>query len=88
VFIGFESLNEEVLQGMHKVRNFKARVSNYKKIVKRIHDYGIAVIGAFIFGNDGDRNDIFPRTTEFLLDSKMDAQQLTILTPPTRYQTI
>lgn len=81
VFIGFESLNEEVLQGMHKVRNLKAYVSNYKKIVKRIHDYGIAVIGAFIFGNDGDRNDIFPRTTEFLLDSKMDAQQLTILTP-------
>jgi len=81
VFIGFESLNEEVLQGMHKVRNLKARVSNYKEIVKRIHDYGIAVIGAFTFGNDGDRNDIFPRTTEFLLDSKMDAQQLTILTP-------
>jgi len=81
VFIGFESLNEEVLQGMHKVRNLKARVGNYKKIVKRIHDYGIAVIGAFTFGNDGDRNDIFLRTTEFLLDSKMDAQQLTILTP-------
>jgi len=81
VFIGFESLNEEVLQDMHKVRNLKARVSNYKEIVKRIHDYGIGVIGAFTFGNDGDGNDIFPRTTEFLLDSKMDAQQLTILTP-------
>ncbi len=81
VFIGFESLNEDVLQDMHKIRNLKARVSNYKEIVKRIHDYGIAVIGAFTFGNDGDRKDIFPRTAEFLLDSKMDAQQLTILTP-------
>jgi len=81
VFIGFESLNEEVLQGMHKIRNLKARVSNYKEIVKRIHNYGIGVIGAFTFGSDGDKKDIFSRTTEFLLDSKMDAQQLTILTP-------
>jgi radical SAM superfamily enzyme YgiQ (UPF0313 family) len=81
VFIGFESLNEEALQDMHKIRNLKARVSNYKEIVKRIHDYGIGVIGAFTFGSDGDKNDIFSRTIEFLLDSKMDAQQLTILTP-------
>jgi len=81
VFIGFESLNEEVLRDMHKIRNLKARVSNYKEIVKRIHDCGIGVIGAFTFGSDGDRNDIFTRTTDFLLDSKMDAQQLTILTP-------
>jgi radical SAM superfamily enzyme YgiQ (UPF0313 family) len=81
VFIGFESLNEEVLRDMHKIRNLKARVSNYKEIVKRIHDYGIGVIGAFTFGSDGDGIDIFTRTTDFLLDSKMDAQQLTILTP-------
>ena len=81
VFIGFESLNEEVLQDMHKIRNLRARVSNYKEIVKRIHGYGIGVIGAFTFGSDGDKNDIFSRTTQFLLDSKMDAQQLTILTP-------
>ena len=66
---------------MHKIRNLKARVSNYKEIVKRIHNYGIGVIGAFTFGSDGDKKDIFSRTTEFLLDSKMDAQQLTILTP-------
>ena len=81
MFIGFESLNEEVLQDMHKIRNLKARVSNYKEIVERIHNHGIGVIGAFTFGSDGDKNDIFARTTEFLLDSKMDAQQLTILTP-------
>lgn len=81
VFIGFESLNEESLQDMHKIRNLKARVNNYKEIVKRIHNYGIGVIGAFTFGSDGDKKDIFSRTTEFLLDSKMDAQQLTILTP-------
>jgi len=81
VFIGFESLNEEALLDMHKIRNLKACVSNYKEIVKRIHNYGIGVIGAFTFGSDGDKKDIFSRTTEFLLDSKMDAQQLTILTP-------
>ena len=81
VFIGFESLNEEVLHGMHKVRNLRVHAGNYRDVVKRIHDHGIAVVGAFTFGNDGDGKDVFPRTTEFLLDSKVDAQQLTVLTP-------
>ncbi len=81
VFIGFESLNEEVLQGARKVRNLKVGIENYKRVIKKIHDYGIGVIGAFLFGNDGDTKDVFQRTTEFILDSKMDAAQLTILTP-------
>ena len=46
-----------------------------------MHDHGIGVIGSFIFGNDEDREDVFERTTECVLDSKMDAAQLSILTP-------
>lgn len=81
VFIGFESLNEEALQGMHKVRNLRVGVSNYKEVVERIHDHGIGLLGAFLFGSDGDRKDVFQRTVEFILDSKIDTTQLTILTP-------
>ncbi len=81
VLIGFESLNEEALERMHKVRNLKVGVRNYKEIVKKIHDHGIGVSGAFVFGNDEDRKDMFQRMTEFALDSKIDAIECAILTP-------
>jgi len=81
VLIGFESLNEEALQGMLKVRNLKVGVRNYKEVIKKIHDHGIGVGGAFLFGNDEDRKDVFQRTTEFILDSKIDETELCVLTP-------
>jgi radical SAM superfamily enzyme YgiQ (UPF0313 family) len=81
VLIGFESVNEEALQAMHKVRNLKVGVGNYKEVIKRIHDHGIRIDGAFVFGSDGDKKDVFQRTMEFILDTRIDAAQLTILTP-------
>ena len=81
VFIGFESLNEEALRSMNKTRNLEVGIRNYKEIIQRIHDYNIGVIGAFVFGSDGDGKDVFERTTEFIEDAKIDAIQLSILTP-------
>jgi radical SAM superfamily enzyme YgiQ (UPF0313 family) len=81
VHIGFESVIEETLEGMHKVRNLKVGVSSYKEVIKRIYDHGIGVHGAFILGSDGDRKDVFQRTIEFILDSKIDSASFTILTP-------
>ncbi len=81
VFIGFESVNEESLQGMHKVRNLRVGVKNYKQVINKIHDHGIGILGSFVLGNDGDRKDVFERTAEFILDSKIDATQLSILNP-------
>ena len=81
VFIGFESVSEESLESMSKVRNLKVGVGKYKDIIKRIHDHGMGVHGAFICGSDGDGKDIFDRTAQFVLDSKIDSAQVTILTP-------
>jgi len=81
VFIGFESINEESLRGMHKARNLRVGISNYRTVVRKIHDYGMAVHAAFVFGADGDKRDTFDRTAEFLLESGIDSAQLTILTP-------
>ena len=81
VFIGLESVNEESLQGMHKVRNLRVGVKNYKAVIKKIHDHGIGILGSFVLGSDGDKQDVFDRTTEFILDSKIDATQLSILNP-------
>ena len=81
VHMGFESVNEESLQNMHKTRNLRIGVKSYKDVIKRLHEHGIGVHGAFILGNDGDRKDIFQRTIEFILDSKIDSASFTILTP-------
>jgi len=81
VHIGFESVVEEALQSMRKVRNLKVGVANYKEVIKRIHDHGIGVHGAFVLGSDGDRKDVFQRTIEFVLDSMIDTASFTILTP-------
>jgi radical SAM superfamily enzyme YgiQ (UPF0313 family) len=81
MFIGFESVNEETLRSMHKARNLKVGVGNYIDVIHRIHDHGIGVHGAFVFGGDGDRKDVFPKTIEFVLESKIDSAQLTLLTP-------
>ncbi len=81
LFIGFESINEKALQNMHKIRNLKEGVSRYKNIVRKFHEYGIGVAGSFIFGNDDDEKDIFKRTADFVLESKMDASQASVLTP-------
>jgi radical SAM superfamily enzyme YgiQ (UPF0313 family) len=81
VFVGFESINEESLKRMHKVRNLRVGVDNYHSVIARIHNHDMAVHGAFVFGGDGDHKDTFERTIDFLWDSKIDSAQLTILTP-------
>ncbi|UCG82037.1 MAG: B12-binding domain-containing radical SAM protein [Dehalococcoidia bacterium] len=81
VHIGFESIDEDALQAMHKVRNLKVGAGKYTELIKRIHEHGIGVHGAFVLGSDGDRKDIFERTIDFILDSKIDTASFTILTP-------
>ena len=81
VLIGFESINEESLRAMRKVRNLNVGVGNYKEAIRRIHDHGIGVYGQFILGSDGDTKDVFQRTIEFILDAKVDSASSTILTP-------
>jgi len=79
--IGFESISEDALQAMHKVRNLKVGVGRYKEGGKRVHEHGIPIAGAFVLGSDGDTKDVFQRTTEFVLDANVDASQFTIITP-------
>jgi radical SAM superfamily enzyme YgiQ (UPF0313 family) len=81
VLIGFESIDEGSLRAMNKHRNLKMGVAKYKEVIDRIHSHGIGVHGAFIFGTDADTKDVFPRTTEFILNTKIDGTQLTVLTP-------
>ena len=62
LFVGFESINEDSLKKMHK--NFN-KVSKYKRLIDKFHEYGIMIIGSFVFGFDEDDSSIFQRTLSF-----------------------
>ena len=81
VFIGIESIDEGILKSMNKKINLASRVANNRRIIKRIQDRGIAVIGTIAVGNDGEPSRIFEDTARFVDKSGLDAVQFTIITP-------
>lgn len=79
--IGFESIQPGALSDMNKNVNLRPNTKNFKEAVKKIHDHGIAIVGGFMFGTDFDTTDTFKRTVDFIMDSRIDAVQLSIMTP-------
>ncbi|MFZ1946873.1 MAG: radical SAM protein [bacterium] len=78
VFVGFESIVPASLKEVGKGFNV---VDRFKEHIERIHDNGMGVEGAFIFGFDHDDRDIFKRTLDFIVRAKIDFAQFGILTP-------
>jgi radical SAM superfamily enzyme YgiQ (UPF0313 family) len=78
LLIGFESVQKEIQYGMKKIRNLGI---NYIEAMRRFHDEGIAVLGAFIFGFDQENKDVFDQTLEFIMKCRLDCAELRILTP-------
>ncbi|MFH0781965.1 MAG: radical SAM protein [Pseudomonadota bacterium] len=79
--IGFESLQEASLAHYNKKMNLRPTTRNFKESIRKIQDHGIAIIGGFIFGADEDNLDVFRTTLDFIVDSGIDAVQLSIATP-------
>jgi len=77
-FIGFESVSQEALNGTKKTHN---KVENFKKLIKRLHNHGMAVQGGIIFGFDEDTPDIFDLTIEKMYEFEIDIVEVNILTP-------
>lgn len=77
LFIGFESLSQDALNEVNKSYN----VREYRKLIKRIHDHGIMIEGAFVFGFDNDKKGVFKRTVDFCYGNDLELAQFTILTP-------
>lgn len=77
--IGFESVNQESLNSVNKPAINK--VSEYKKAIKTLRDYGIRVVGFFMFGLDGDKPGVAQKTLDFVLDTGVSFAMLWIVTP-------
>ena len=78
LFVGLESADCESLVQMNK--GF-LKPHKFKDAIKRLHDQGISVLGAFVLGNDNEDPSIFRRTLDFAKKIKIDLAQFAILTP-------
>jgi len=67
--IGFESLERKNLLQMRKHHNLT--IHTYDSIIKKLRNAGIIVYGTFVFGYDYDPPDIFEKTLQFSIDSKL-----------------
>jgi len=81
VLIGVESDNPDQLKQANKALNARIKPEKFKKKFKRIQKHGIAVLGAFIFGLDGDTQADLFRRLRFIQKSGVDIVQATVLTP-------
>ncbi len=79
LFIGFESLSEEPLKEMAKMTNIG--INYFQDAIKKFLDYGLVVIGGFIFGFDTDDKTIFKKTVDFVKKNGPSVVQFDILTP-------
>jgi len=77
-YVGFESISQDTLKSIGKNTNL---VGNYISSIKKIHDYGMIIMGSFIFGFDYDMANVFNQTDEFIRKSKVDIPLLRVLTP-------
>jgi radical SAM superfamily enzyme YgiQ (UPF0313 family) len=76
--IGFESVVGESLESTAKPH---VSLRKYRENVKKIQKHGVIVLGSFIFGFDGDDDDVFDRTIRFAQECKIDHVSFHILTP-------
>lgn len=78
LLIGFESVNQRSLNRISKGFN---KTTDYKVVVERLREAGIIVQGTFVFGFDGDTQDVFAQTVQEVQDLKVDIPRYSLYTP-------
>ena len=84
LFIGFETLSEANLVGAGKTQNLAGASGGalqYNAAVRRLHDLGVMVNAAFVFGMDHDDVSVFPRTVEWAVSRGIETSTFHIMTP-------
>ena len=78
LLIGFESLSQNANDNVQKEFN---RVDDYYRLTAELHERGIAVMGCFVHGLDGDDAGCFDRTLDFVERASIDLPRFTVATP-------
>lgn len=78
-FIGFESINAGNKRDLGG--KSKGNISEYKRVIKTVQNYGVGVVGLFVFGLDADTPAVFQDTWNFVRESGLDNVSFTIMTP-------
>ncbi|MBI4766294.1 MAG: B12-binding domain-containing radical SAM protein [Deltaproteobacteria bacterium] len=81
VLLGLEADEVDALEELQKQLNLQRGVNSYAQTFRRIHQAGISVLGAFIFGLDSDTPERLRQRAKFMIRSEIDTMQLTHLTP-------
>jgi len=81
VFLGLEAEEVDALAEVNKRLNLRRGVESYEEAFRCVHRAGIAVLGAFIFGMDGDTPEKLHHRAEYMVHSGVDVMQKTFLTP-------
>ena len=76
--LGFETFNQDDLINMIKYKN---KVVEYRMITDKLHEYGIAILGAFMLGFDGDTVESIRELPSLIEQIKIDVPRYAILTP-------
>jgi radical SAM superfamily enzyme YgiQ (UPF0313 family) len=77
LLIGLESISQQSLDFYNK----KQTPEMIKKSIKKLHDFGIKIVGSFIFGADSEDKSIFQKTIDFCHSSEIDFPTFACLTP-------
>jgi len=78
LFLGIESVSQAAIDHLDKWSN---DTKSMEERVKRVHDAGINVMGAFVFGLDGDDRSSFDQTLEFIYRTGIDFVVANIIQP-------
>ena len=78
LLIGFESINNRALRGIHKGFN---RREEYPEVIEKLHSRNITVQGCFIYGFDDDDSRVFSDTLDMINEIKIDIPRHALFTP-------
>jgi tRNA A37 methylthiotransferase MiaB len=78
LFLGIESVSQVGLNALDKWSN---QTHSMNDAIKRIKDAGISVMGAFVFGLEGEDSSVFDRTLEFVYRTGIDYIVANIIQP-------
>jgi radical SAM superfamily enzyme YgiQ (UPF0313 family) len=78
MLLGFETFNQDDLDSMNKHKN---KAGTYRRITDRLHEHGIAVLGTFMLGFDGDTFESIRELPGLVEQAKIDVPRYAIMTP-------